>query len=108
MIASMAYLPRPWQGERRLGEDRAAEQQAEVQAEDGEDRRQRGAQPVLDHDRAFRQALGPGRADVVLAHRLQHAARVSRAYCAENRNASVIHGRSRSYAHCAGFSVNGA
>ena len=34
-------------------------------------------------------------------------ARVSRAYAAAYRNASVIHGSSRSYAHSSGFSSNG-
>ena len=71
--ASTASLPEPGQPERGLGEHRAAEQQAEVEAEDGEDRRQRAAQAVLDHDRALAQALRPGRADVVLVHGLQHA-----------------------------------
>ena len=34
-------------------------------------------------------------------------ARVSRAYCAENNRASVIHGNSSACAHLSGFSVNG-
>ena len=45
---------------------------ADIDAEDGDDRRQRGAQAVLDHDRPPIEALGPRRADVVLVHRLEH------------------------------------
>ncbi len=50
-MPSTAYLPRPLSEKTRLGEDGAADQQAEVQAEDREDRGERAAQPVLDDDR---------------------------------------------------------
>ena len=85
----------------------AAEQQAQVHAEDGHDRGQRGAQPVLDDHRPLGQALGPGGADVVLAHRLQHARPVSRAYSAAYRKARRIHGSTRFRAHSSGFWVKG-
>ena len=72
-IASTAYLPSPARLNARLGEHRAADQQAEVQAEDREHRRERAAQAVLDHHPALSEALGPRGADVVLVHRLEHA-----------------------------------
>src|ERR671921_170852 len=50
-----------------LREDRAAEQDAEVEAEDGDDRGDRGAQAVLEHDLPLVEPLGAGGADVVLA-----------------------------------------
>ena len=46
--------------------------QAQIQAEDGDDGRQRGPQSVFEHHRPLGQALGPGRADEVLTHGLQH------------------------------------
>src|SRR3954471_23134226 len=52
--------------EHGLGEDRAAEQHADVQAGRGDDRRARGAQRVAQDDPALAQALGPRGADVVL------------------------------------------
>ena len=45
--ASTDELAEPGQRERGLGEHRAAEQQAEVEAEDGEDRRQGARMPCL-------------------------------------------------------------
>src|SRR3954453_20472470 len=51
-----------------LGEDRAAEEDAEIEAEDGHDRRDRGAQAVLEDDAPLAQALRPRGADVVLPH----------------------------------------
>src|SRR5450631_1704262 len=65
-------LAQALQAEGLLGEDGAAEQTAEVEAEDGDDRGERGAQGVLAHHRPGRQALGPRGPDVVLPHRLQH------------------------------------
>ena len=61
------------QVEDRLGDDGGADQLAEVDAEDGDDRRQRGAQTVLHDDGVPRQALRPSGADEVLTHRLEHA-----------------------------------
>src|SRR5215203_6972398 len=54
-----------------LREDRAAEQDAQVEAEDGDDRGDRGAQAVLEDDPPLVEALRPGGADVVLAHDVQ-------------------------------------
>ena len=57
-----------------LGEDRAGQQDPELDAEDGHHRHQRRAQGVLVDDRALRQALGPRGADVVLTQGLHHRA----------------------------------
>src|SRR5215213_3651397 len=54
-----------------LREDRAAEQDAQVEAEDGDDRGDRGAQAVLEDDLPLVEALGAGGADVVLAHHVE-------------------------------------
>src|SRR5690348_8025316 len=54
-----------------LGEDRAAQQDAEVEAEDRDDRRDRRAHAVLEDDLALLQALGASGPDVVLGHRLE-------------------------------------
>src|SRR5215469_1768232 len=56
-----------------LGDDGGADQLAEVDAEDGDDRRQRGAQTVPHDDGAPGQALRTRGADEVLTHRLEHA-----------------------------------
>ena len=59
--------------EDRLGEDRVAgEQRADVETEQGYERRDRAAKPVTEDDRALGQALGPGRAYVVLLHHVDH------------------------------------
>ena len=79
-----------------------AEQPAEVHAEDRDDRRHAGPQPVLDDDRATWQALGAGRADELLRHRLDHRLRLWRVYMAAYRMASTIHGMSRLVAQCDG------
>ena len=49
------------QGERGLGQDCTTKQQAEVEAEDGQDRGERGAQAVLDDDIPLAQTPWPGR-----------------------------------------------
>src|SRR5919198_113845 len=64
----------PRQAEYPLGDDRAAEQDADVQAQHGDHRRERGPQDVLDDHAPLAQALGPGGADVVLTHDLEHVA----------------------------------
>ena len=50
LMASTRELADAVEREGRLGEHRAAEQQAEVEAEDGQDRGERRAQAVLDDD----------------------------------------------------------
>ena len=62
----------PGQAEDVLRDDRAAEQDGEIQTGRRDDGRQAGAQRVLDDDRALAQALRPRRPDVVLAERLEH------------------------------------
>src|SRR6476620_11346422 len=57
-----------------LREDRAAEQDPEVEAEDGDDRRDRRSNAVLEDDDALLQALGPGCSYVVLGHRREEIA----------------------------------
>ena len=57
-----------------LGEDRTAEQDADVQAEQRDDRRDRRAHAVAEDHAALGQALGPGRADVVLLQRVDQVA----------------------------------
>jgi hypothetical protein len=54
------------------------QQGAEVERQQGDHRRHGVAQGVLQHHAAFGEALGARRADVVGAHRLQHALRVWR------------------------------
>ena len=54
-----AYWPSAGEGEHGLGDHGAAEQQTEVHAEDGDDRGQRGPQPVLADDPAL--LAGPWR-----------------------------------------------
>ena len=68
------------QAEHHLGEQRrAADQRAEIEAEQRDESDQRGAQRMAQQDARFRQALGARRADVVFLQRLddggaQHAA----------------------------------
>ena len=57
--------------ERRLGEDRAAQQQGDLQAHDGDDRHERVAERVLVHHPPLGHAAGAGRRHVVHAQRLQ-------------------------------------
>ena len=57
--------------EHRLGDDRAADEQRDVEAEHRHDRRQARAQPVLEDHLALREPLRARRADVVLAERLE-------------------------------------
>ena len=61
------------QREDRLGEDRPAEQGAERQPDDGDDREQGAAQGVAADDRELAEALGPGGADVVLTEHVEQA-----------------------------------
>ena len=58
--------------EHDLGDDRAAEQDADVDAELGDDRRQRRAQRVPEDHPPLGQALRPCGADVVLTHDVEH------------------------------------
>src|SRR5436189_158063 len=57
-----------------LGEDSPAEQDPEVEAEDGDDRRDGRAHAVLEDDGPLAQALRARGADVVLGHRLEQVA----------------------------------
>ena len=54
-----------------LGDDRAADEQRDVEAEDRHDRRQARAQPVLEDHLALGEPLGARGPDVVLAERLE-------------------------------------
>src|SRR5262249_20608586 len=58
-------------GEDRFGDDRAAEQSAHLQADDGDDRDECVGKRVAGHDRKSAQAFRTGRSDVVLAENLQ-------------------------------------
>src|SRR3989441_2702508 len=60
-------------GEDRLGDDRAAEQRAKLDPDDGHDRDRGVLERVLPNDRRTAHAFGPRRADVVLAQHLEHA-----------------------------------
>src|SRR5215217_4384999 len=60
--------PDPRDVEDGLREDGAAEQDAEIEAEDGDDRGDRRAQPMAEDYPALPESLGAGRTDVVLAH----------------------------------------
>src|SRR3954447_200947 len=57
-----------------LGEDSPAEEDPEVEPEDGDDRRDGRAHAVLEDDGPLAQALRAGGADVVLGHRLEQVA----------------------------------
>ena len=71
------HLAEAAEAEHRLDHDDAAEQRADVDAELGDDRGQRGPHAVpVDHP-ALGQALGPGGPDVVLAERLEQLSRGS-------------------------------
>ena len=63
--------PEPLDIEHALGDDRAADEQGDVETEDRHDRRQARAQPVLEDHLALGEPLGARRADVVLAERLE-------------------------------------
>src|SRR3954470_14088973 len=71
--------------EDRLGEDGAAEQDAEVQAEDRDDRRDRRAHAVLEDDASLPEALRAGGAYVVLVEHIDevrsHEARIDGREC---------------------------
>ena len=56
-----------------LGDHGAAEQAADVEGDDGGERDERVAEGVPHDDRPLGEALGPGRADVVLVQHLEHA-----------------------------------
>ena len=58
--------------EHLLGDDEAAHQERELDADDGDDRQQRVAQRVPAHDQLVKQSLGAGRAHIVLAQHLEH------------------------------------
>jgi hypothetical protein len=60
--------------EHGLGENSPAEQDPEIEAEDGDDRRDGRAHAVLEDDGPLAQALGSSGADVVLGHRLEQVA----------------------------------
>src|SRR5712691_6298571 len=59
--------------EDRLGEDGAAEQGAELQADDGHDRYERVAEGVPEHDHPIPQALRARGHEVIAAQDLEHA-----------------------------------
>ena len=61
------------QVEDRLGEDGPGQEPAQLQADDGHDRQERVAGGVPQHDRAFAEALRPGRPHVVQAEHLEQA-----------------------------------
>ena len=69
----MVSLPMPGPREDRLGDDRAREQERDLEPDVRDDGQQRVAQRVLEVDDARREALGLGRPHVVLAERLEHA-----------------------------------
>ena len=79
-----------------FGEDRAAaDQRAEVEPEEGDDRDQRVAEHVADPHLPLAQTLGAGGADVVLVHRVEHVGAQHAAVEADERIARVIQGRTR-------------
>jgi hypothetical protein len=59
-------------GEDVLGEDGAGEQAADGQGQHGHGRQDRDPEGVVEDDLGLRQAEGPGGADMMLAHHLQH------------------------------------
>ena len=72
VIAPLIREPaEPLDVEDRLGDDRAADEQRDVEAEDRDDRGQARAQPVLEDHPPLGQALRARGADVVLAERLE-------------------------------------
>src|SRR3954453_20314541 len=60
--------------EHRLGQDRAAEQDAQVEPEDRHDRRDRAPHAVAQHHAPLAEALRPRGADVVLRHGVDEVA----------------------------------
>src|SRR6266508_4094634 len=60
--------------EDRLGDHRASQQRAQVQADQVHHRGEAGAHAVLEDDLPLRQPFDPGGADVVLTHRLDQVA----------------------------------
>src|SRR5216684_8236806 len=58
--------------EERLGDDDSAERGADVEARQGNHRRERGTQRVPRDHATFTHALGPGGPDVVLTQYIQH------------------------------------
>src|SRR2546427_4505053 len=65
--------PKPRPAEHRFGEDRPAEQGAELEPDGGDDRDERVAEGVTPEDRPLGEALGPRRAYVVLPEHLEYA-----------------------------------
>ena len=57
--------------EHLLGDDQPADQERELEADDGDDGQQRVAQGMAAHDEPGPHALGAGGADIVLAHHLE-------------------------------------
>ncbi len=55
-----------------FGQDRAAQQEPGLQADDGQNRDECVAQRVFEHHRRAAQALGPRRSDIVAAQDLEH------------------------------------
>src|SRR5690606_34492869 len=55
-----------------LDDDGAADEDGELEADDGDDRDEGVAKCVPDDDDAFAEALGPGGTDVVLAEGFEH------------------------------------
>ena len=82
-IASILEAADAGDVEDRLGEDRAAHQGGDVEAEHGDQGTDRRAHAVLEDDPALRKSLRARGPDVVLAHHLQeasaHQSRVDRA-----------------------------
>src|SRR3954465_339139 len=82
VIRQPAY---PGDVEDGLGENRAAHEHADVDAEDGDDRRHRAARRMADDHPPVLQPLGPGCSYVVLGEDLDHVAahepRVDRGEC---------------------------
>ena len=82
MITGRLSVPIAWtddlaeaaEAEDRLHHDDAAEQLADVHAQLRDDRREGGADAVPEDHPPLGQPLGPGRADVVLAERLEQLA----------------------------------
>ena len=71
-IDSIATSPEARKAEDLLGEDRAAEREADVHAEHRHDGQHRVAQDVRAHHAVLGRALGARGAHVVLVHRLHH------------------------------------
>ena len=74
LMASTEILAQAVQAKHRLHDDNPAEQLAHVDTELGHDRGQSRPHAVPEYDPVFRQALGPGHPDVVLAEHVQQLA----------------------------------